>query len=271
MRKRPRPEYGMALPYVLWAVLIISMIAMAALPQSVTAARIERNAWDRFERDMAVEAALQNTTFDLIAADTVAEARLGAVRRFQFADHRFEIAVEDELGKVDLNAAEEGLIRRALRAAGAGPATADAIAANIVEWRGDEGRLSTKDTIRGGPFQLLEEVRLVEGVTADLYKRLAPLVTIHAQARFVDPATAPPALLRALPGYGAGRINEIMARREAAAAGALEPGELNRTPLAGRAFTVRIRMGDEQAAATHDVVIRLTRDDEKAYWTVGRD
>ena len=85
------------------------------------------------------------------------------------------------------------------------------------------------------------------------------------------PATAPPALLRALPGYGASRINEIMAKREAAAAGELEPDETNRTPLAGRAFTVRIRMGDEQAAATHDAVIRLTRDDEKAYWMVGRD
>ena len=271
MIKRLQTEYGMALPYVLWAVLIVSAIAMAALPQSVTAARIERNAWDRFERDMALEAALQHAVFDLIAADNISEARLGAARPFQFAQYRFAIVVEDELGKVDLNAAEEGLIRRALRAAGAGPATADAIAANIVEWRGDEGRLSTRDNIRGGPFQSLEEVRLAEGMTADLYERLAPLVTIHAQARFVDPATAPPALLRALPGFNAGRINEIMARREAAAAGELEPDEANRTPLAGRAFTVRIRMDDRRAAASHDAVIRLTRDGEKAYWTVGRD
>lgn len=260
----------MALPYVLWAVLIISMIAMAVLPQSVTAARIERNAWDRLERDMALEAALQNTVFDLIAADNMGEARLGAARVYQFGDYAFEITVEDELGKVDLNTADEGLIRRALRAAGAGPTAADAIAANIVEWRGDEGRRSTRQGIRGGPFQSLEEVRLVEGVTADLYERLAPLATIHAQARFVDPATAPPALLRALPGYSAGRIDEVMALREAAAAGDLDPGETNRTPLAGRAFTVRIRMGLGNAAVSHETAVRLTRDGKKGYWVVGR-
>lgn len=70
MIKRLQTEYGMVLPYVLWAALIVSAIAMAALPQSVTAARIERNAWDRFERDMAIEAAPPYLALAFAAAAT---------------------------------------------------------------------------------------------------------------------------------------------------------------------------------------------------------
>lgn len=254
---------GMALPYVLWAVLIISAIAMALLPVSVTAARIERNAWDRFERDMAIEAALQNTAFKLIAAENMTAARIGAIQRFRFGDYNVEIVVEDELGKVDLNAANEDLIRRALRAAGAGPSAADAVASNIIEWRGDE---TTARAMSNRPFQSVEEIRLIEGVTEDLYERLAPLVTIHAQARLIDPATAPRALLRTLPGYSAGRIDEIMARR--AVADNADPNHINRTPLSGRAFTVRIQMDDGNIDVAHTAVIRLTRDRKTAYWVV---
>jgi len=264
----------MALPYVLWATMIVTAIAMTLLPQSVTSAKIERNAWDRFERDMAMDAALNDAVFDLVAAQTVAEARLGAPRAVRIGRYVVDIVVEDELGKVDLNMADEDLIRRALRAAGAGSSEADAIARNILDWRGDRaGRDAAARNVHGGavrngPFQSVGEVRLVEGVTDDLYARLAPMVTIHAQARFIDPATAPPALLRALPGYTAGRIDDIIARRAAAAAGTLDPGEANRTPLAGRALTVRMRMEDGRSAA-RETVVRMT-ESGKGFWIVNR-
>ena len=262
-----KPARGMVLPYVLWAILIVSSIAMAVLPQSVTAARIERNAWDRFERSMAMEAALHNAVFNLIAAENMTEARIGAARPCRFGDYAFEIIVEDELGKVDLNAADENLIRRALRAAGAGPSTADAIAADIVEWRGDETRPSNRQENRNGPFQSIEETRLIEGMTDNLYDGLAPLVTVHAQARFVDPATAPPPLLRALPGLGPGRIAEIMKRRTGSPEDEDETAPLHQ-PMNGRAFTISVTMREPARPISAQTIVRLTGNPNEFYWVM---
>ena len=48
-------------------------------------------------------------------------------------------------------------------------------------------------------FETVDELRRVLGVTPDIYRPLAPLVTVHSGRRGINPVTAPHALLLALP------------------------------------------------------------------------
>ena len=56
-------------------------------------------------------------------------------------------------------------------------------------------------------------------MTPDIYRRLAPLVTVHLGRRGINPVTAPHALLLALPGGDPGQIDDLVAGRMPGAGG----------------------------------------------------
>jgi general secretion pathway protein K len=64
------------------------------------------------------------------------------------------------------------------------------------------------------------ELRQVPGVTGALYAQLAPVLTVHSGQRQVNVATAPEAVLQALPQFGPEQIEALL---EARAAQPLDP------------------------------------------------
>ncbi len=56
-------------------------------------------------------------------------------------------------------------------------------------------------------------------MTPDIYRRLAPLVTVHSGRRGINLVTAPQALLLALPGGDPGQIDDLVAGRMPGAGG----------------------------------------------------
>jgi general secretion pathway protein K len=130
----------------------------------------------------------------------------------QFEDGTIEIIVADEAGRVDLNAADEDLLSALLLGIGLDRRAADQIKDAILDWADadDLKRLNGAEAAEyraarlppppNRPFALVDELRLVKGVTPDLARRLLPFVTIHARQRGIDPSVAPPELITLLRG-----------------------------------------------------------------------
>lgn len=143
----------------------------------------------------------------------------GTPMTIELEDGTIDIRITDEAGRVDLNFADEELLRALLIGAGAAEREADALKDAILDWadQDDLRRLNGAEAAEyhaahrpepgNRPFALAEELRLVKGMSPELARRLAPFVTVHARQRGIDPTVAPLELLALLPGMDGERLN----------------------------------------------------------------
>jgi general secretion pathway protein K len=121
------------------------------------------------------------------------------------------VVLEDENGKIDLNAASPQLLTAALKGFGVEARQADALAKAIVEFRvpapGSIDALQRDYEIAGRPygpkrglFQTPLEIDQVLGMTNDIFNMILPYLTVSSQQPAVSSATAMPALFAALSG-----------------------------------------------------------------------
>lgn len=161
----------------------------------------------------------------------------GRQRVFAYGSGTIRVAVQDEAGKIDLNMAPPELLAGLLRSLGVPDGEAAAIVQSITDRRqaqqtggpnpGTRNRPLSRQQ-QDGVFRAIEELRLLPGMTRALYDRVAPFVTIYSGLPDVDPLTAPPEVLRSLPGTNAGEVDNFIAMRERLGP---VPGEL--PPLSG--------------------------------------
>lgn len=222
---------GAALVLVLWLLALLSaLVAVFALT-----ARVEglqgRVLAERAATQEIARAGLEYAVLRLLDPDPETHWWPdGRTYRWQFEGAPVEIRIVDETGKVDLNLADAPLLANLMRALDAEPAAADALAAAIADWRDPDplgqpgGGAEDPEYADAGlpygakdaPFESVSELRQVLGMPPDLYRRLAPHLSVAAGHPRPDPAYAQAPVLAAL-----GLDPEpILAQRERIAAGA---------------------------------------------------
>jgi hypothetical protein len=106
-------------------------------------------------------------------------------------------------------------------------------------------------------FQSPEELQLVGGVTADVYRRIAPLVTVYSHAPWIDPSRATLGVLNVFRAADAGA--DAAYRRMEEEQRGLRPRSPSPGVQLGHAFTITARVfGAASARVTRTAVIRLT-------------
>jgi general secretion pathway protein K len=120
------------------------------------------------------------------------------------------LAIEDEGGKIDLNAANDALIKAMLTGFGVAMRDADAAANAIIAYRTPQNATASGGgpnlLERGAPrarqelLQTVFELDQIDGLESSLVRDMLPFVTVHARRPRVDAETAPPALFAALAG-----------------------------------------------------------------------
>jgi len=245
MSRRASDQRGTALLLVLWALLLLGGISVGLAATTRSEVAETRSLAARAEARAAAEAAL----WTALGGVDVGALRLrpgpdGAVRlRVAFGGREFRLAAVSESGKVDLNAAGEALLGAALAAAGVPPRERAPLVAAIVDWRdrddapgvrGAEAaeyrRAGSAVLPRNAPFESIDELRGVRGMSETLFRRLAPFVTVHAMTPSIDPRFAEAALLQALGAAEPAAVRLLLQARALAAQQGLE-GEL--PPLPG--------------------------------------
>jgi general secretion pathway protein K len=182
----------------MWALSILIVLSLGFGAAISGHLRTTRNAIDNARAEALADAGVQLAVLDLSGwrMRTVPEARFsrdGRPLRCSLGNGDWlTIAVEDEVGKVDLNAADEKLIAAALLAAGVAEGEAADLAQRILDYRdsddarrprgaeGPEYRDAGRPGPKNLPFDTIEEVEQVLGVAPGLAEALRPYATIYS-------------------------------------------------------------------------------------------
>jgi len=271
-------QRGVAFIVVLWLLALIAVLlgsfALMARGESLQA----RHLFDTTQGRYAAEAGINRAVAAMAEPDPLLRwVPDGRAYRFEYAGAEIEIEVIDESGKLDINAAELPLLEAFLVGNGLEETEAQALAAAIVDWRDPDdlvlpnGAEESQYSAAGldyGPtnalFETLSELQQVLGMSHDLYRRLAPSLTIHSGMAMPNPAFAPEAVLRAMPGVDPMLAQMLIEQRQAfdAAAGGEPPALPDGGALVAQGgsgtYTVRSRATLANGAWTQlDATVRL--------------
>jgi type II secretory pathway component PulK len=302
MTGRVHERAGFALISVLWILVGVSALAMAAGLAAREAVASARNRADLADAAWRAEGCLERARASIAGAlraarmegpgggtwgrmdRTVSESPL-------LAGSGCEVETIAAGAALDLNAASEESIHRALTAHGVPAARADSLVDALADWRdGDDVprargaerawyAASRLPTPRNGPLADVREVARVRG-----FEAVAGIGAIlSTEAGRVSLGHAPPAVLASLPGFtpeAVARVVDLRARGQSVAdlsafPGTLSPGArdalLRRFPefvgaavAEPEAWIVRARVGVGTPPATSVVEVRLVRGGERA-------
>ncbi len=220
-------EHGVALVAVLWVVALLTIIATSFAINMRTESKLSRNQIDAVRAHYLAEAGVQRALVGLM--HSVPAQRWpadGSVQELAIGAASIRVAVFDESGKIDLNAAPANLLDGLLKTAGVGDDQRLALVAAILDWRDtDELRrmngaedndyratglvIGAKDA----PFESIEELHLVFGMQPQLARILEPAVTVHSRSARVNTRFASRQVLQALLGSDSKQVDAILAAR----------------------------------------------------------
>ena len=260
----------MPLLYVLWIVALLTIIAAATHTSGTVSYTLTRNTADIARQEALAEAALNLAVLSLLDKRPDKRPRGdGAPRKLVFEDAEIGVSIQDELGRIDLNAADAPLLAGLFRAAGTPAQEADTIADRIIDWRdsddlrrlngaekADYHRADLSAWPRNAPFQSVDELKLVSGMTVGLFRRVEPVLTVYSGKPTIDPRVAPSLGRQAL--FGGTRSVHLSSPNAAP----INPA----VSLNGRAFVVRIDLRSRQSPVSYEAVIRLTGNPQAPYW-----
>src|SRR5262245_42408716 len=197
----PSGEDGVALISVLWVVVLLSLCAIAFSWESQVNIRGARNLAEGAMARAAADAGIQRALLDLPAPATSG----GMQYRWRFGDTSVLITVKDEATKLNLNTASVSDVVDLLLSVGVEAEKARALADAIADFAdpddfarpaGAEEADYREAGLRWGPknapIDVVEELQQVLGMTPDIYRKIAPLVTTFSVA---SPDQTPPGVI----------------------------------------------------------------------------
>ncbi|MGQ9367940.1 general secretion pathway protein GspK [Azospirillum sp. ST 5-10] len=217
-------DRGFALVLAVWAVTLLAALAAALGGETRAAALATRGHVGGAVAEALADAGVHAALFDLGRG-----AASPRVRRIDLGAGAALVRIDDEYGRIDLNAAPEAVLRALFRHAGLAAAAASAMAARLADYRdgdslrrnggaeADDYRAAGLAPPKDGPLAQPDEAAGVLGMTPDLLAAVAPYVTVFTGAERVVADAAPPAVAAAMAAIVADAGARTWASRPAAA------------------------------------------------------
>ncbi len=206
-------QRGLALIVVLWAAILLALLAGSVARLSRSDLNLARNLVESTKAELAADSALWTAVYTIVNGGPEAWRTDGTVYRWRFGEAEVRVRVTDELGRIDINAASPELLAALFVAAGTEPEEATELADAVVEFR-DQG-IEDPDIFRTerlpedqvAAFALTDGLAQVPGMPPELQNRIADAITVYTgQARPRRGVTSPLVLAategRALPEPG---------------------------------------------------------------------
>ena len=193
MMRAPRRESGVILIALLWILVALSAIAMSFSREGFVEVAAARNARDLSDAYYIARAGISITVYQLLQKRFLPRVQqvdlsgppdpldLGRVTG-SFGDGTYDVEVQDESGKINLNFVAEDQLRALCEAVGINRRDADIITDSVMDWRDVDNlhRMNGAEddyyqTLRppyrakNGRMDTVEELLLVRGVTPDYY------------------------------------------------------------------------------------------------------
>lgn len=210
MQQVIKSENGIVLFLVLWVLMLLSVIAGEFCRTMRTEVNVTRNFKEGTQAYYIAVAGLNRAIAEIIRDDIVpvqAESAEGEeeeeeaikwrintdIPAVTFGQGQFEVKIENESGKININKAQRGLLRMMLDGFDLEDIDKDVIVDSILDWRDkddfhrlngaeDDYYLSLPEPYKckNGDFDLVEELLLVKGVTPEIfYGGLRDMTTVY--------------------------------------------------------------------------------------------
>ena len=228
-----RAERGVALVLVMWVAVLLTVIASSFIVERRTETLVVGNSISMARAEQIADAGIARAIFEMYRTDNAPEAwkRDGTVQNWSFDQVPVKVEIRDESAKIDINTAADALLRGLFLSLGIADDEASKIVDAILDWRDPDslrrpnGAEEPEYRAAGldykpanAPFQAIEELQLVLGMRPDIYRRIAPSITVFSRQPGVNPQLASREVLLALPGVTTEMVDEYLVRREAARA-----------------------------------------------------
>jgi Type II secretion system (T2SS), protein K len=188
-------QRGIALLMVLWALVLLALLATVFGGNARTEVFLARNLVENAQAEALADAGLYRAIAGLTKEPREGGFRGdGRVYTWHASGGEVRFSIRDEGGKIDINQASETLLRELFVALGVEPKRSADLADAIVDFRDeDSGKrprgAEERDYIAAGlpygpknkPFELVDELIYVLGITPDLYRKVASLVSVRGQ------------------------------------------------------------------------------------------
>lgn len=205
-------QCGLALVIVLW---IISLLMIMAGSFALTMRRettVIHSVKDTAEILASAEAGIAMAERMLALGDEQQRWRAdGSIYRFFYRDGEVRVRLFSEQGKIDINKASERTLRSLLQTMPLELEQQQALASAIQDWRDadDLVRINGAETEQykeaglsyqpaNKNFQILEELKLVLGMTDEIYQLLEPVTTVYSGHAGIDLQVATREVLQAV-------------------------------------------------------------------------
>jgi len=218
---------GVALLLVLWALVLLGTLALGFSWSMRTEALAARNGIDEARAYFQARTGVSRAVALLrsLPPDNVLTAAIAG----EDGDASYDVRVESESGKVDVNLVNEEVLLEILKKGGLPEEEAEGVRDAILDWRDEDDvprprgaeapdylRLPVPLVPRNGKILAVEELRYVMGVTPEFFQGfLSRVFTVNGNSPQVSYLYAPEIVLRSLPGVLAEAAAEIVARRAA--------------------------------------------------------
>ncbi len=264
---------------VLWIVALLTTIAGSFAYSMRTEALAARNTVAIARASAAADGAVFRAILEASRPQAAPGAwkRNGQVYEWRLAETALRVSITDESGKIDINTAAEALMLSVLqKLGGLNAEQAARLLDAIADWRDADdlrrpGGAEEPEYRTAGrnykpanaPFESIEDLQRVLGMTPALYSRLAPFLTVQSRQSGINPLHAAPELLLALPGAGAEQVAAYVALRQQALAGGtpVPPFPAAAAFAAGESSAFRVRAEArtmDDATFVREAVVRLT-------------
>ncbi len=225
-----RRQQGIALVLALWMLVVLTVIAGSMAYSLRSELQVAASHADSARVEAAADAGVFRAILELArpATDPARWQGDGMPRTWQMGEISLRVVVVDEAAKADLNNAPAELLKGMFMVQGIDDPAASALADAILDWRdgddlrqmngaekGEYAAAGKEYGPRNGNFESVEELRLVLGMTEEIFQRVARLVSVHSGRQGIDGAVAPRELLLALPGATPESVDAFVSQRQA--------------------------------------------------------
>ncbi len=224
-------QHGIALVLVLWATTLLTVIAASFAFSMRTDTLLAQNLAASARAQALADAGVQRALYEMFKpiADLQRWKGDGVPHQWEFGGGKLSIMVLDVSGKIDLNSASDDLLKGLLKSVGLTDEESIVLLDAIVDWRdGDDlprpkgaevaeyKAAGLKYRPSNAPFETVNELQRVLGMTPDLYANLADALTVDSHQAGINAAIAPRKVLLALPGATVALVDAyLVARQEA--------------------------------------------------------
>lgn len=221
-------QSGVAMIVVLWMIMVMMTLAASLLYATRTEISMVDYARRSAQARAVADAAAHYTVLQLFLPNKDRELKLGgAPLRWEYEGMKAEIRVVGENGLIDINYASRPLLQLIFEQAGLDEQATQNMLDILEDFRdvddlkringaedGDYKNAGLPFGAKDAPFERIEELQQVLGMTPQLYQAMTRFLTVNSGAAGINPMLAPRQMLLLLAEGDAAKVDAYMLQRE---------------------------------------------------------